>query len=403
MYNALTLSEKLLLEWCFAWSFKVHIPKMRKTVLALCVCLICSPLANQLDAADVSKLTGVVNKIGAKGQGHAEARKAMAELVEIEAKDVVRILEGFDSNNALAVNWLRAAADTVLENAQQKGTAIPLLQLRSFLADTQNDTNARRVAYEWIVQADASLRADILSKSLNDPSLEIRREAVTEAVGAALKIKEAQKERALDDLKSVLSSARDLDQIDEITTHIESLGGVVNLPKHFGFLMTWNLVGPFDNSGTKGFDVAYAPEVTISLDKSVEGKAGSVKWFQHTTQDQYGMMDLNTIMPEKYKGAIVYAYTTFESSEQRDVELRLGCVNGNKIWVNGELITSNHVYHANTSIDQYIAKARLDKGKNEILLKVAQNEQEESWAQRWQFQLRVCDQYGTAILAADRE
>ena len=81
----------------------------------------------------------------------------------------------------------------------------------------------------------------------------------------------------------------------------------------------------------------------------------------------------------------------------------MGCVNGNKIWVNGKLITSNHVYHANTSIDQYIAKARLNKGTNEILVKVAQNEQEESWAQRWQFQLRICDKYGTAILAADRE
>ena len=381
----------------------MHIPKMRKTVLALCICLSGSPPANLLNAADVTQLTTVVNKIGAKGQGHAEARKAMAELVKIEAKDVVAILDGFDSNNSLAVNWLRAAADTVLENALQKGTAIPLPELRSFLADTQNDANARRVAYEWIVQADDSLRADILAKSLNDPSLEIRREAVTEAVGAALKIKDAQKERALDQLKSVLSSARDIDQIDQITAHIESLGGTVDLPKHFGFLMTWNLLGPFDNSGTKGFDVAYAPEATIALDKSVEGKAGSVKWFAHTTQDQYGMMDLNTIMPEKYKGAIVYAYTTFESSEQRDVEFRLGCVNGNKIWVNGKLITSNHVYHANTSIDQYIAKAQLNKGENEILIKVAQNEQEESWAQRWQFQLRVCDKYGTAVLAADRK
>jgi ribosomal protein L11 methylase PrmA len=70
--------------------------------------------------------------------------------------------------------------------------------------------------------------------------------------------------------------------------------------------------------------------------------------------------------------------------------------------VNGKLITSNHVYHANTSIDQYIARATLNEGTNEILVKIAQNEQEESWAQRWQFQLRICDEFGTAILPTDR-
>jgi hypothetical protein len=53
-------------------------------------------------------------------------------------------------------------------------------------------------------------------------------------------------------------------------------------------------------------------------------------------------------------------------------------------------------------IDQYIVNASLKKGTNRILLKIAQNEQEEEWAQRWQFQLRVCDTNGTAVLANDR-
>jgi hypothetical protein len=33
---------------------------------------------------------------------------------------------------------------------------------------------------------------------------------------------------------------------------------------------------------------------------------------------------------------------------------------------------------------------------------IAQNEQTEAWAQDWKFQLRVCDDIGTAILSADR-
>jgi hypothetical protein len=47
-------------------------------------------------------------------------------------------------------------------------------------------------------------------------------------------------------------------------------------------------------------------------------------------------------------------------------------------------------------------RARLRAGKNVILLKVCQNEQSEDWAQTWQFQFRVCDATGTAILSADR-
>ena len=153
-----------------------------------------------------------------------------------------------------------------------------------------------------------------------------------------------------------------------------------------------------DNSGTKGFDVAYAPESAIDLQDADEGKNGNIRWFDHSSEDPYGLLDLNTIMPEKYKGAIAYAHTTFESDKKQSVDIRLGCINGNKIWVNGNLITSNHVYHANTSIDQYIARATLNKGRNDILVKIAQNEQEESWAQRWQFQLRICDEFGLSLI-----
>ena len=54
------------------------------------------------------------------------------------------------------------------------------------------------------------------------------------------------------------------------------------------------------------------------------------------------------------------------------------------------------------NLDQYRMRGTLKPGKNVILIKVCQNEQTEEWAQRWQFQFRVCDAVGTAILSADR-
>ena len=100
---------------------------------------------------------------------------------------------------------------------------------------------------------------------------------------------------------------------------------------------------------------------------------------------------------------MAYAYAEFLADRPRDAELRLGCITANKLWLNGELLTANNVYHSGTQIDQYVSRGRLRAGQNAILLKICQNDQTEPWAQNWQFQLRVCDPIGTAILATNRQ
>jgi len=110
---------------------------------------------------------------------------------------------------------------------------------------------------------------------------------------------------------------------------------------------------------------------------------------------------LSTIYSNE-KGCIIYAYAEFESEKEQDAEVRLGCINGNKTWVNGKLVMSNEVYHTGAQIDQYSEPVRLKAGKNVILLKLSQNEQKEPWAQDFQFQLRICDSTGKAILAKGR-
>ena len=39
----------------------------------------------------------------------------------------------------------------------------------------------------------------------------------------------------------------------------------------------------------------------------------------------------------------------------------------------------------------------LKAGRNEVLIKVCQNEQTDDWAQTWGFQLRLCDAIGGAV------
>jgi hypothetical protein len=165
--------------------------------------------------------------------------------------------------------------------------------------------------------------------------------------------------------------------------------------------MEWKVIGPFDNTDEKGFDVGNPPEQELDFAAAYPGKLEEVSWIDTTTSDDYGDVDLNKALG-KNNGVAGYAFATFYCDEPREVDLRLGTVNANKIWLNGELVGSFAVYHAGEDFDQYIVRGKLRQGKNTILLKILQNEMKESWAQEWKFQFRVCDASGTAILSTKR-
>ena len=189
--------------------------------------------------------------------------------------------------------------------------------------------------------------------------------------------------------------------MQQIVKKLEGFGDKVDLTRHFGYLIKWKLIGPFDNTDEKGFDVLYPPEVGVDYQAEYDGKAGKVKWIDYASEDPYGKVDLNKAL-EKANATTAYAAAEFMADRPEDVEIRVTSTNANKIWLNGELVAQNNVYHAGEKMDQYIGKGKMKAGRNVILVKVLQNHQKESWAQDWNFQLRVCDASGTAILSQDR-
>ncbi|HWC90802.1 MAG TPA: hypothetical protein VG433_14130, partial [Pirellulales bacterium] len=101
----------------------------------------------------------------------------------------------------------------------------------------------------------------------------------------------------------------------------------------------------------------------------------------------------------KDMGCAAYAAAEFYSPGRQEVDLRLASACATKLWLNGKVIDRHRIYHTGASIDQYQSHATLEPGRNLILLKVCQNEQTQSWAQDWEFQFRVCDSVGAAILS----
>jgi len=348
---------------------------------------------------EVKPLVEALRAVGPKAEGHQAATKAWAALAKLDASHLPTILEGMDGAGPLATNWLRGAVDAIAQRELKQGGELPIAELKEFLSDTSHSPRARRTAFEWIVKVEPRAETKLIEGMIDDPSLELRRDAVGQQLSRGkLFLSKGQEEASLTAYKKAFEFSRDFDQIKDAQAALAKAGVEVDVTKHLGFIQNWQLIAPFDNTDGKGFDVAYPPEKTVDFSGSYPGKKDEVRWTKHTGEDEYGLINLNEML-DKHKGAICYAATEFFADSERDIEIRIGCINGNKVWLNGELLITNEVYHSNEVIDQYIGKGKLKPGRNVILVKVCQNEQEESWAQRWEFQLRVCDETGKGVLS----
>lgn len=295
-------------------------------------------------------------------------------------------LKAMKGATPIGKNWLLGIANARyrLEKAGDQSGLI------AFLADESNDPEARYTVFSWVTEGKSDLRKQMLEGMLTDPSPELRFASVQQVL---------EQSPDADRLKTLLSSARHPSQVVEIINRLDKAGVVVDQQKHFGFLSEWKLIGPFDHVGSKNFNKSFPVEDDWKrgvLASAYEGKAGEVKWIEHATTNKEGMVDLASLY-NKEKGCIVYGITEFESPIAGPAEIRLGCINGNRVWVNGDLVMSNEVYHSSMQIDQYIEPIVLVKGTNRVLIKICQNEQTEGWAQDYQFQIRITDSTGLAI------
>ena len=357
----------------------------------------------QVADVDFDKSVVALRAVGGEGQGNAAAGQALQRLAKVGADMLPALLAGMDGANPFAANYLRSTIEVIAGNTLAKGGTLPMVELGEFLLNRSHDAKPRALAFELIRRVDAQSAEQLIPGMLGDPSVDLRREAVARLLGQAEGLTKAgNKPAAVLLYRQALDAARDLDQIQTISGELRELGRKVNLTRHFGFLVDWQMAGPFHNKDRAGFMVVFGPEKNADLSASYDGADGKVKWQSYSTGDEYGMVDFNKPYGD-LKEVTGYAQTEFVSGADRPAELRLGCKNAWKIWLNGELVFGRDEYHRGMRIDQYRLPVQLKKGGNKILVKACQNEQVEDWTVQWQFQLRVCDATGTAIHSATKK
>ncbi len=142
----------------------------------------------------------------------------------------------------------------------------------------------------------------------------------------------------------------------------------------------WLIAGPFPNENCKGFDEVYPPEQAKTLDEILK----AAEWKQVNAAD--GVLNL---LPHfrPNTNVVAYALTIIESPKDMTTDLLIGSDDGVKVWLNGELVHSNHA-HRGLSIDQDRVQVKLKQGTNLLLVKV------ENGGGDWAVAVRVRDPDG---------
>lgn len=356
-------------------------------------------IGSDLPAQDIASQIAKIKAVGKEGAGNAEAAAAWKEIVAQGTKALPPALQAFDDASPLAANWIRSAVETIAERDLAAGKTLDPAMFEAFVKDTRRAGIARRLAYEYLVRIDPGASKRLLPTMLDDPGAELRRDAVASVLleDADRRFKAKESDAALAAYRKALTHAREKDQVQFIADRLEKLGEKVDLTSHFGFITRWAIVGPFDNAKGVGFHAVYPPERGVDLKSEYVGKDGSkVRWIEFETAKPMGIVDLNTAVG-KLRGTVEYAYAAVSSPAEKQAEIRCGSNNAVRIWLNGKEIYFREDYHHGMQMDQHIGRATLKAGRNEILVKICQNEQTEEWAQLWSFQLRIADHLGGAV------
>jgi hypothetical protein len=154
------------------------------------------------------------------------------------------------------------------------------------------------------------------------------------------------------------------------------------------FITEWLIAGPFPNEGDKGLDAVYPPEQARTLEDALK----AVQWRRVKAAD--GVLNL---LPhfQPNTNVVAYALAVIDAPNDMATELLVGSDDGVKMWLNGELVHSNHA-HRGLTVDQDRVRVRLRKGTNWLLVKV------ENGGGDWALAVRVRDADGVLKLSVPK-
>jgi len=339
-------------------------------------------LGGGMTASEQDEALSAIKAVGREGAGNVKARGAWQKIVSAGPGALGDIFDAFQGADDTAANWLRTAVEAIVENEEKAGRAIARTVFESVVTDRRRPAKARDLAFEILDRLDPSARSRILPGMLEDPSAGLRREAIEWALQAS---------PTTERLEQLFQWARDVEQVERIAKELKAAGREPDVIGHLGLITRWQIAGPFDNAGLKGYSAPLPRDVT---------------WKNYATGHDRAIVNLYQALglkrgvdPETRTKKAVYALvrTEVESPKEQAVEVRAATPNAIRIWLNGVEIFAREEYHHGMKLDQHIGRGVLKAGRNEILAKICQDDRTYEWTLDWLFQMRICDSIGGAV------
>lgn len=335
-----------------------------------------------------------IRLVASQGRGTQEGRAAWDKLVAGDAKLLVPILKAMDSSNTPAANWLRTAFDRIV---QKSGRTIDVQALIEFATNTTHAGRARRIALETAERLLPGTSARLYRDWLDDP--EFRFEAVGLILEEAKNAAKKKSDAATTLFERALSASRDLAQARQAAAGLKALGVEVSVAQHFGFLVDWYVIGPFDGGGMKGFSTSYPPEQKVDLKSAYDGPNGKIHWKRVRIKEtpaakHQALLVLNhkDVLGDA-DDAVAFAYTEFTLAKAEEVEFRGAADDNFTVWVNGRKVFAFEEWRNGVHLDRHRFRVPLNAGKNTVLVKICQTNPEPNW----EFFLRLADNTGKGI------
>ena len=99
------------------------------------------------------------------------------------------------------------------------------------------------MAYELLLRVDPTAKDRLIPTMLNDPSVELRHDAVARLIREAQALADTDQAADVPGVyEMALSAARDPNQVKLIAGRLKDLGKQVDLARHFGFIQRWKVI-----------------------------------------------------------------------------------------------------------------------------------------------------------------
>lgn len=157
-----------------------------------------------------------------------------------------------------------------------------------------------------------------------------------------------------------------------------------------GSIEAWSLAGEFENISESGYDKIHDPILKPEETTEFVNKNGArVKWFKMKGNRRDKWVDFTYHFFTE--NTIIFAQSFVESPTDQEVYLRVGTSGSLKFWVNDALVMAESE-ERNNDLDTYVAKVKLVKGTNRLLIQVGASDIEKS-----NFMVRLTDANGTPV------